>query len=201
MIIRCSDVSKRYNQHWVIKKLTHTFEGDRIYGIMGANGSGKSTLIKMLSGFLSPTLGMIIYESDENEISRDDIYKYVSIWGPHTSLSGILTVREMIAYYGKMKGWQQNLSTEKVYEISELPVPINQRIDQLSSGQTQRLGLTITMLSRGTIVLLDEPGSYLDGTAKEWMQQLISTYKFNRLMVIASNDQDDLQQADETITL
>jgi len=201
MFIECKDVSKRYNEHWVIKKLSHTFHSDQVYGIKGDNGSGKSTLIKMLSGFLSPTLGKITYVNDDQEITRDDIYKHISLWGPHTEMSGMLTVGEMINYYGKMKGWSTSLDATDIHQISQLPVPINQRIDQLSSGQAQRLGLTITLLADTSVVLLDEPSSYLDTTARDWMHNIILEYKGGRMIIIASNDSDDVKEASEMISL
>ena len=146
MFIKCQEVSKRYNEHWVIKKLTHTFLSHQMYGIKGDNGSGKSTFIKMLSGFLSPTLGTITYVNDDQEISKDDVYKHISLWGPHTEMSGMLTVGEMIDYYGKMKGWRTSMDANDIHRISQLTVPISQRIDQLSSGQAQRLGLTLSLI-------------------------------------------------------
>ena len=201
MIIKVQEVSKRYNEHWVIKKLSHTFDSTHIYGIKGDNGSGKSTLIKMISGFLSPTLGIITYVNDGREISRDDIYKHVSIWGPHPSMSSVLTVKEMIAYYGKMKGWLQPMTPEEVFAFTKLPVSIHQRIDELSSGQAQRLGLTITLLSKTSIVLLDEPGSYLDKAAKSWMSDIIKARSTDRVLIIASNDEADLSFASVAINL
>ena len=201
MIIKVQGVSKRYNEHWVIKKLSHTFDSTHIYGIKGDNGSGKSTLIKMISGFLSPTLGTITYVNDDVEIPRDDIYQHVSIWGPHTSMSGVLTVKEMIAYYGKMKGWMTPMTVDQIFSITELPVKIDQRVDQLSSGQAQRLGLTLTLLADTSVVLLDEPGSYLDQTAKKWMQDMISGHLTSRLALIASNDEADLSFASVEINL
>lgn len=201
MIIRCQQVSKRYNQHWVIKKLDYNFTSGIIYGIKGANGSGKSTLLKMLSGFLSPTLGTITYVNDQRDIARDDIFRYVSIWGPHTSMPSTLTVLEFIRYYGQMKGWVTQIQDQAVFDLTQLPVPENRRIDQLSSGQAQRLGLTLTLLSSSSIVLLDEPGSYLDVSSKSWMQEMIQAYRAERLLIIASNDDQDLQAAKEMITL
>lgn len=201
MIIRCQQVSKRYNQHWIIKKLDYDFTSDIIYGIKGANGSGKSTLLKMLSGFLSPTLGTITYVNDQSDISRDDIFRYVSIWGPHTSMPHTLTILEFITYYSQMKGWTTPIKEKAVFDMTQLPVPAERRIDQLSSGQAQRLGLTLTLLSSSSIVLLDEPGSYLDVSSKSWMQEMIRTYSPGKLLIIASNDDEDLLATKEMITL
>ena len=116
-------------------------------------------------------------------------------------MSGVLTVKEMIAYYGKMKGWMTPMTVDQIFSITELPVKIDQRVDQLSSGQAQRLGLTLTLLADTSVVLLDEPGSYLDQTAKKWMQDMISGHLTSRLALIASNDEADLSFASVEINL
>ena len=76
MIIELDKISKRYDEHWILKNLSHRFESGKIYGVKGANGSGKSTLMKIIAGFLSPSAGAIKYEQDNSIIKREDIFKH-----------------------------------------------------------------------------------------------------------------------------
>ena len=193
MNIELKEVSKRYGPQWILKNINYKLSSNFVYGIRGANGSGKSTLLKMISGFLSPSLGQISYSDSENsEISRDEIYKKCSFWGPHVDLYGKLTVDEMINYYFTFKGMRNSLSKEEFLDIMNLPVSRTRRVDSLSSGQVQRLGLAMTILCDSELLLLDEPGSYLDIHALEWFSRLIKSNSKNRLIVIASNEENDL---------
>ena len=191
MVIELSDVSKRYSEEWILRKINLSFHSGNIYGIEGSNGSGKSTLLKILSGLLSPTLGKITYTSQGKNIDRNDIYQQVSMWGPHTGLLKHLTIDEMIRYHFTFKSLGCS-SLDVLKKDMNLTVPFSRMINSLSSGQAQRLALTLTIVSQSDILLLDEPGSFLDEASVHWMNELIAKYSTGRLVVIASNETRDL---------
>ena len=87
------------------------------------------------------------------------------------------------------------------YEQLSLPVHNAARLNELSSGQQQRLLLAMAILSDTKILLLDEPGSFLDVQAKTWLQSLIKTYSKDRVIVIASNDDEDLSLCSKAINI
>ena len=201
MIIELNNVSKRYTDHWVIKNLSVSFHAGTIYGIAGDNGSGKSTLLKMLSGFLSSSQGRISYTHDGDEVDRDDIYKMVSFSAPYISVLRQLTILEMIQLAARHKSWLTGYSSSDVIRKMDLPVSDNVYIKTLSSGQLQRVNLTIAMLQDTHIVLLDEPTSYLDRKSKGWFVELMEETKADRLVVIASNDDEDLALTHKLVRL
>ena len=199
MTIELRQVSKRYTDQWILKNIDLTLNHNVIYGILGSNGSGKSTLVNMLSGHLSPTRGDIIYRSNSGEeIRRDDIYNYVCLWGPHTGLLQHLTIREMVDYHFSFKT-RIPQSLDLFMNKMNLSVPVDRKIHSLSSGQAQRLALSLTIMSQGDILLLDEPGSFLDEDSILWMNGLIQEFSDNRLVVIASNETRDLVLATASI--
>ena len=65
----------------------------------------------------------------------------------------------------------------------------------------QRIKLILALLARASIVLLDEPGSNLDASGKDWFEQLLLRNKSNKIIIIASNEEDDLRQATEFVYL
>ena len=202
MTIDLHKVSKRYTTEWILRNVTYQFKRDNIYGIKGSNGSGKSTLVKMIAGYLSPTVGTITFTNHKNkEVSKDDIYKSVSLWGPHVSLINELSIKEMVDYYFKFKSLRSNLSQENFFDMLRLPLPTSRRINSLSSGQAQRIGLALSILSDTDILLLDEPGSYLDESSLEWLYTLINEHRDSRLVVISSNEMRDLELCNETISI
>ncbi len=202
MIIDLHKVSKRYTSEWILRNVSYQFQGDNIYGVKGSNGSGKSTLVKMIAGYLSPTVGTIIFTNQKGaEVSKDDIYKSVSLWGPHVSLINELSIKEMVDYYLKFKTLRSNLSKEDFFDILRLPLPKTRRINSLSSGQAQRIGLALSILSDTDILLLDEPGSYLDESSSKWLYNLINDHRDSRTVVISSNEVRDLQLCNQTISI
>ncbi len=202
MNIKLSEVSKRYTSEWILRNVNYSFSSGTIYGIKGANGSGKSTLVKMVSGYLSPTVGDISYTNhDGANIDRDDIYKTCSLWGPHVGLIGKLTVEEMVDYFFTFKKLRGGLSISDFYDRVGLSVKHSQGIASMSSGQTQRLGLGLSILCDSGLLLLDEPGSFLDEPSKAWLQSLLSDYSSDRLVIISSNEPSDLVLAKESLSI
>ena len=188
-------VAKRYARHWILKNITYNFDSGQVYGLKGPNGSGKSTLIKMMSGYLSPSVGSIEYEKAGKKISKDEIPSKVAIWGPYVSLIRELSIEEMVHHYMIHKPLAGEMTMEEFYKVLNLPVEKNTLIKSLSSGQEQRLGLALTLLCSADILLLDEPSSYLDDPSKEWMQTLITKNINKKIVIIASNDEEDLAQS------
>lgn len=192
MYIDCSNVSKRYSERWILRKVDMHFAPDVSYGLRGANGSGKSTFLKILSGYLSPSKGQVTYTLDSKKVSRDDVYRYISMWGPHIGLSEQLTIAEMVDYVTRHRPLRVGMDTATFYRQLEWQVPVQSMIGTLSSGQRQRLGIALTILADTEVALLDEPGSFLDHRAQTWMKRLIADHSKDRLIIIASNDPNDL---------
>lgn len=173
--------------------MKYSFNSDQVYGMIGSNGSGKSTLMKMLSGFLSPSKGQIQFVKEGKLISRSELYHTVSFAAPYVSLLKSLSIEEMISFAFKFKKLRSDISIEDFYVKMNLLVSKSSLLTELSSGQLQRLTLAIAIMCDSDILLLDEPGSYLDDSSKVWLQELISEHLDGRLTIIASNDADDLK--------
>jgi energy-coupling factor transporter ATP-binding protein EcfA2 len=73
----------------------------------------------------------------------------------------------------------------------ELPLSIDTFVNELSSGQTQRVNLATTIAIQSDLMLLDEPGSYLDSSSLVWMKNLIETVSDGTTIAIASNSGED----------
>jgi ABC-type multidrug transport system ATPase subunit len=190
--IQTSQLSKRFQYQWIFRDLELTLTDAHIWGIAGGNGSGKSTLVKILSGYLSPTLGKVSWLVDDKIISRDDLYRSVSWAAPYTGLIYEFTLTELFAFHTRYKPMRHGLSLQEFLEIIALPGHTSKPLQYFSSGMQQKIQLALAILSDTRFLLLDEPTSYLDQQAKGWFSNLLTTHLTNRLVVIASNDAFDL---------
>jgi ABC-type multidrug transport system ATPase subunit len=199
--ITISRLSKRYGYNWIVKDFNHSFASNIIYGIAGSNGSGKSTLIKMLSGFLTPSTGDIIYQIDGKIIPGHLLYKSVSLVAPYTDLVNEYTLEEMFNFHQKFKPFNHKITFQEFQNTIMLHGQNQKILQHFSSGMKQKIQLSLAMLSDTPILLLDEPTSFLDKDAKQWFTYLLSSCKTNRIIIIASNDPYDLNLCDEIVTL
>ncbi len=193
MKIELKNISKRYSDEWILRNINFSFSSNSIYGIEGSNGSGKSTLIKIIAGYLSPSLGTVRYFSNSNEtIERDEIYRSCSIWGPYCTLLQQMKVDEIVDYYYTFKGMRNTQNRSEFLQSAGLASLAGQAIHSLSSGQTQKLGLALCIFSDSELVLLDEPGSFLDKESTEWLYRQIEYQAQERIFIISSNEPQDL---------
>lgn len=201
MHIKVQQVGKRYLRSWIFRGIDLEFQGDCIYGLTGHNGSGKSTLLQILAGFLSPSEGQIIFELAGTSIKRDDIHQYLSFSSPYTALIEELTLEEHLKFHQKLRPFIDGMEVDALMDLMELSDEWDKEVRYFSSGMKQRLKLGLSILSDSSFILLDEPGSNLDSQSIQWYLNLIRTYRRGRLMIIASNTEEDLSLCQERISI
>lgn len=201
MHIKVQQVGKRYLRSWIFRGIDLEFQGDCIYGLTGHNGSGKSTLLQILAGFLSPSEGQIIFEQAGTSIKRDDIHHYLSFSSPYTALIEELTLEEHLKFHQKLRPFIDGMEVDALMDLMELSDEWDKEVRYFSSGMKQRLKLGLSILSDSSFILLDEPGSNLDSQSIQWYLNLIQTYRRGRLMIIASNTEEDLSLCQERISI
>jgi ABC-type multidrug transport system ATPase subunit len=185
--IQLKQVGKKYNKEWIFKDLNYDIHANQKLLISGGNGSGKSTLLQVLSGFITPNVGSIIYHLGDESIVIDKVKNYISFASPYLQLIEDFTPLELIEHIQTYKPFVNNINTDEVIDRLELTPAKNKFIKQFSSGMKQRLKLGVAILSDTPLLLLDEPISNLDKNAISWYRQLISDYSENRTIIVCSN--------------
>ncbi|MCX6297357.1 MAG: ATP-binding cassette domain-containing protein [Bacteroidetes bacterium] len=193
MKISLTNIGKRYNYEWIFRKVNYDFISEHNYVIIGSNGSGKSTLLQVIAGSLMNSEGEIEFniQSSTLKIEEEERYKYLSYCAPYLDLFDELTLTESIEFQEKFKPFQKGLSTKQIIELTELEKAKNKQLKYYSSGMKQRVRLALAVLADTPLLLLDEPTSNLDKKAIEWYQKLVGTYSDNRLIIVASNQQEN----------
>ena len=200
MNIQLKNISKRYDTGWIIKDLDlEIHSGDRI-AIKGPNGSGKSTLIQMIAGYLSNSKGKICYNYQGKNIDRDDIYRYISIATAYSELDEELNAVELFRHFKNFKAFQIQ-DSDRFLELVDLSDHRNKAVKYFSSGMKQRLILGLALCMDLPLLILDEPGSFLDKDKKRWFNGLLADYARFKTVIIASNEDSDLEFCDRELIL
>ncbi len=199
--ILIDQLSKRYGYHWIIRNFEYTFASETIYGISGSNGSGKSTLIKMISGYLTPTSGMIDYRIQGSKINVSSIFPYISLAAPYTDLINEYTLTEMLDFHLKFKKFKHKITFKEFEQKIHLSGQKDKTLQHFSSGMKQKIQLALALMSDTPILLLDEPTSYLDYDAKAWFAALLAENAKDKIIIIASNDGYDLDLCNTVVQL
>lgn len=201
MTISADKVGKRFLNSWIFRDISLELKSGVTYALIGHNGSGKSTLLQILAGYLSPSEGEVIFKDQGNKVKRDDIHKFLSFCSPYTELIEELTLEEHLDFHQKFRPFVDDLDVNAVMEIMELEREWDKEVRFFSSGMKQRLKLALSILSQSGFILLDEPSTNLDQASTQWFLNLLEKYRGDRIVVIASNVEADLQLCTDRISV
>ena len=200
MKIILTNIWKRYNAGWVIKDFSNIIDPQEIIALKGANGSGKSTLLHLISGYLPLSKGDIAYKLGGKNVSHNDIYNYCSISAAYAELDEELSIRELFSHYRLYKPFIIN-DFDAFIEFSMFQREKDKIIKTFSSGMKQRLNLAMVLNFDVPLLLLDEPGSFLDKEKKSWFADNFNRFTEGKTVLIASNEESDLHFCNRTIEL
>ena len=174
-------------------------EGE-MFVIMGLSGSGKSTLVRCINRLNEPSMGEI-WLSGRNITSLSDKEllqirrKEMAMVFQHFGLLPHRTVLSNIAFGLELQGVPKEEREKKAYEsiaVVGLKGYENQRVDELSGGMQQRVGLARALANDPEVLLMDEPTSALDPGSTMKVEELMSELKKNYTVVIVTHN---MQQA------
>jgi ABC-type multidrug transport system ATPase subunit len=184
--VSLNNIGKKFNREWIFRNLTLEIPYSSKIAILGSNGSGKSTLLQVISGFVTPNEGSVIYRSG-NIIPEDKIKDHISFASPYLQLIEDFTLSETIDHVAKFKPFKNRISTAEIISALQLESSRNKFIRHFSSGMKQRLKLGLAILCDSSILLLDEPVSNLDKNSIEWFTRMITDHTAERTVIVCSN--------------
>jgi len=191
MIISLEDLGKKFINQWIFKGLNREVRlGDPV-AVTGPNGSGKSTLLKIISGWMLPTKGKLSYRLEGREIPGEHYYLHIDYVAPYLELIEELSLSEFLEFHFTHKMLQPGIHISDFLEEVYLAEEKNKFLKYFSSGMKQRLKLGLGFFSASPILLLDEPTTNLDEKGKKWYSDQIRRLIDKKLIIIASNQEED----------
>jgi ABC-type multidrug transport system ATPase subunit len=185
--ISINNLGKKFNREWIFRGLNCQIAAGEKFAILGGNGSGKSTLLQVISGFISPNEGEVVFDKSGNKIEPDELKDHISFASPYLQLVEDFTLTEMIEHAAVFKPFISHTPVSDIVKIIELQNTGSKPIKQFSSGMKQRLKLGLAILADSRVLLLDEPVSNLDKNAIAWYKQMIADYTGTRTVIVCSN--------------
>lgn len=152
-------------------------EQGQALALLGPNGAGKTTLVEMLEGLQAPDAGSVhLFGRSWNDKGSEDLRGKLGICLQDTRLPEKLTSLETLRLFASFHGLGAPRAAEVLAQIG-LQEKADTWTQKLSGGQRQRLALGIAMLPRPRLLLLDEPTTGLDPTARREVWALVEDLK------------------------
>ncbi|HUD01324.1 MAG TPA: metal ABC transporter ATP-binding protein [Rhabdochlamydiaceae bacterium] len=204
MAIKADNLFFQYEETPILENVSFAIRPGEFIGIFGPNGGGKTTLLKLLLGFLKPQKGSVEILGQSPKLAREQIGYVPQI--SHLDRQFPITVLEVVMMGCLDKSpWRSYIPDAKekakqaLQEVGMLDFQ-NHSFGTLSGGQAQRTLIARALVSKPTILLLDEPTASVDASAEESIYKLLEHLKGTMTILMVTHDlQVMLQKVDRFI--
>lgn len=188
-MLKLENVRKTYGSLVAVDNLSFSVKNGEIFGLLGENGAGKTTTFRMIMGLLEPDKGKITLDGKKIDYKVTDKIGFVT---EERSLLTKLTVKEMIEYYGVLKGMDESDIDKKLdywlekFEITEYK---NKKIKELSKGNQQKIQFISAVINDPKLLILDEPFTGLDPINVNLLKDAVKELQKKGCSIIFSSHQ------------
>lgn len=198
--IRTEDLSKKFSRDWVLRDINSTFSEGECWAILGPNGTGKSTFLKVLTGYIAPTKGQIVWQFGK-DVPLENRFRYFSMSAPYLEVPEEFNLRELLSFHFSLKNKRSGVELSQIVEQAGLTSHVGKPVRDFSSGMKQRVKLILCLLSDVPVYILDEPCTNLDDEGVEFYEFLLSGLPSDRICLIGSNDPREFRLAKQHLSL
>ncbi|PPR33066.1 MAG: ABC transporter ATP-binding protein NatA [Alphaproteobacteria bacterium MarineAlpha6_Bin5] len=189
-MISVINITKKFDEFTAVDNLSMEVKKGEVLGFLGPNGAGKSTTMKMITGFIKPTNGLIKVKGMDVETNSIDCKKLIGYLPEGAPLYGDMTPLNMLKFVAFIRGMNSKefkKALDSVVVKTEITDVINQPIDTLSKGYKRRVGLAQALIHDPEILILDEPTDGLDPNQKHHVRNLINEMGKEKAIIISTH--------------
>ena len=197
--IEISKLTKLYGKTIGIQDLTLNIKKGEIFGFLGPNGAGKTTTIRCMLNILIPNSGFI--KIDGEIVSRDSSHLKEDIGylpGENFYPKGF-SVNNLLDYIGSLK---KTPSSRREELIKRFKFETNKRVQALSHGNKQKLGIILAFMHDPSLLIMDEPSTGLDPLSQQELYEFILEEKAKgKTIFFSSHNLDEVQKICDRIAI
>ncbi len=179
-----------------------------LMAIVGPSGAGKSSLLGVLSGLRDPAAGQVLYQGRDLHADGEELTRRIGFVPQADLLHDGLTVRASLRYTEQLRLSPDATDEERDERIDEVLAQLGMshrseaRIDRLSGGERKRVNVATELLTKPSLLLLDEPASGLDaGLERTLMRLLRRLADAGRTIIVVTHSLDSLDLCDRLLVL
>lgn len=200
---RPGETKRRIYHRRTVHAVNHVDFGIRpgeIFGLLGPNGAGKTTTVKMLSGLIKPSGGVVYVEGMDVEKQRKEVLRNLGVVLEGTrTVIWPLTPLENLAYFGTLKGVKRKelkIRSRELLQFIGLGDKMDIQVRKLSRGQKQKLAICIALVADPSVLLLDEPTTGLDVQSSRGIKDKLREMarEFGKSVLVTTHDMHVAQE-------
>lgn len=188
-VLQIKELKKNYGKKTALDIGNLKFEGGKIVGLLGPNGSGKTTFIKLISGLLTPSSGIITVGGMEVGPETKAVVSYL----PDANyLFDWMKTKDIVQFFKDFyKDFDEVIALDM---LNKLGIDMKQSLKSMSKGTKEKVQLILVMSRRSKLYLLDEPIGGVDPAARDYiLKTIISNYNEEAVVIIATHLIGDIE--------
>lgn len=199
-----SHLTKHFDYCSSVEDLSFTMYKNEITVLLGENGAGKSTTMAMLTGVIPPSLGTAYINGLDIRTDMTAIRNSMGLCLQENVLFDLLTPREHILFYSRLKGFTKAQAKKEVTKYltkMDLLSKANVHSKKLSGGMKRKLCLAIAFCGNSKVVLCDEPSSGMDPEARRQLWNFMQEEKKSRTIVLSTHFMDEAEVLGDRVAI
>lgn len=196
MALTVQSLTKIFGSQRAVDDISFEARRGEIVGFLGPNGAGKSTTMKIATSYLPPTSGTVFVNGMDVTVNPLEVKKVLGYLPEHNPLYLDLYVHESLSFTGSLYGLKGSSLKTRVREIIDmcgLEREQNKKIEALSKGYRQRVGLAQALIHDPEVLILDEPTTGLDPNQILEIRKLIRDTSANKTVILSTHIMQEVQ--------
>ncbi len=194
MSIEVNNVTKLYGEQQALNNVSFKIHTGQVVGFLGPNGAGKSTMMKIITGVIPATEGSVLVEGMDVVANPIEVKKLIGYLPENNPLYPEMYVKEYLEYVAAI--YQVKNARQRVREMVEKTGLIQEqhkKIDALSKGYRQRVGLAQALIHDPKVLILDEPTSGLDPNQIVEIRTLIAAIGKEKTVMLSTHIMQEVE--------
>ena len=180
------EVAKRYGETEALRGVSLEVDRGELVGLLGPNGAGKSTLTKVACGLVRPSSGTA--EVDGHPAGSEPARAALGYLAELFRFPGWMTADELLSLHQRLSGSQgDGAERRELLELVGLAEATRTRVEAMSKGMQQRLGIAQALVGAPRVLLLDEPTSALDPVGRRIVRELLGGLRERGVSVLLNS--------------
>ena len=184
-VLELKSLKKYYGTSRGIEDVSLSLEKGDIYGFIGPNGAGKSTTIRTVMGLINKTSGTILFDGKEMNPDDPETKRRIGYLPSEINLYDDMTVKQIFDYHESF--YEKDLSKRREELVKLLKIDESKKLEDLSLGNSKKVGIVLALMHEPKILILDEPTSGLDPIMQNTFHDILKKEKEKGTTILYSS--------------
>lgn len=200
MSIEVKNITKLYGEQKALNNVSFSIEKGEIVGFLGPNGAGKSTMMKIITGYINASEGEVFVNNFDVSTHKLELQKSIGYLPENNPLYLDMYVREYLQFNASVHKISKDEIENIIVKVGLSP-EAHKKINQLSKGYRQRVGLAAALLHNPEVLILDEPTTGMDPNQLAEIRSLIKEVGKDKTVLFSTHILQEVEAVCDRVIL